>query len=160
MNVNEILNEQDEDCIRDRVREFFHKDYEDIYGVDGASQFEDVIEIMQEIGARERGVNFQKEIEIFNNILQKQENDVVYISTDNTVQNKIKQIYDIVDHGENFIQRVTAIQAFARLLGKHTITETDWENSDEGMVAQRQAEDDCEESSDPYERYGVREKDF
>lgn len=160
MKVSGILNEQDsEDCINDTVRELFHQDFEELSGVIGM-QFEEILSLMQDITARHRDVAFQKEEAVLNRLMQMENEDaLVYISKDGELHQRLGKLHDVINGDGNFMGVVTAIHEFVRLLGKHTTTESAWANSEDGAMAQQQAEETCS-AGDAYQQSGMRERDF
>jgi len=160
MKVSDILNEDQEDCVSATVKEIFHENYEDISGVISVD-FGDLLEMMQNVTAKQRDVNFQKEEQILNNLIEyEEEEEVVYIVTSEKLHTRLDELTDIINGGGNLIGIITAIQEFVRILGKYTTTESAWEDSDEGQEAYREAGETCNQPSDEYARVGMKPSDF
>jgi len=159
MKVSDILIEQNEECVGETMKELFHDDYEDIAGVVGMA-YEDILEIMQDIVAKQRDVNFQKEQDILNRLMQMEDQETIYISSSDDLHRRLDKLHDVINSEAETMTVVKGIQEFVMLLGKHTTTKSAWENSPDGEAAYKQAEEICSEPSDPYQRYGVKPSDF
>lgn len=159
MKVSNILNEQNEDCTYTTMKDLFHEKYEDIAGVIGMD-YEDFLEMLQDVTAKHSDVNFQKEEEFLNKLLQLTDQETIYISTDDKLRERLDKLQDIINSGGNTMTTITGIQEFVRLLNKHTTTESAWEQSPEGEEARVQAEETCGQSSNQYVQTGTKETDF
>lgn len=157
MKVSDIITEKFDGCINVNVKEIFNKEYEDIAGVI-SMELDEILDLMREATTKQNDINFQKEEAFLNKLLQIDE--VIYILKDDKLAERLDQLYDKMNSEGNIMTTVTAIQEFVRLLSKHTTTESEWENSDEGEAAMQQAEETCSEPSDPYKRAGMKPSDF
>lgn len=157
MKVSDIITEEFDGCISRNVKEIFDREYEDITGVI-SMDFDEILGLMREATTKQNDINFQKEEAFLNKLLQIDE--VIYISKNDKLAERLDQLHDTMNSEGNIMTIVTAIQEFIRLLSKHTTTESEWENSDEGEAAMQQAEETCNEPSDPYKRIGMKPSDY
>ncbi len=159
MKVSDIIAEQFDDCVGDQVKEIFNKKYEDISGVVSMG-FDEILDLMRDAQVQQKDINFKKEEDILNRFLQTTDEETIYIYKDPRVLERLNQLHDMMNSEGSIMTVVTAIQEFVRLLVKHTVTESDWENSDEGQEAMQQAEEVCNEPSDSHARTGMKPSDF
>ena len=159
MKVSDILNEDREECVSTTVKEIFHENYEDISGVSNIDP-EDLLDIMRDITAKQRDVNFQKEEQILTNIVEMSNEETVYIVKSENLHAQLDELSTAITGGGSLMQTITAIQKFVRILGKYTTTESAWEESDEGAKAHQEAAETCSEPSDEYARVGMKPSDF
>lgn len=144
-------------CVEQAMEEAF---YNETVPLDGSIvDLEDTLMAMREITMKKRDVAWQKEEAILNQLMANI--DELYLPNDKNLLNEIDQLENtIMNPGDNIMGTVSAVQKYARMLSKYTMTEDEWINSDYGKTAYEKAQEGCDEQINPYGSRGLSQRDF
>jgi len=120
---------------------------------------EDILISMREITSKKRDVAWQQEEEVLNNLMANIEE--LYLPNDKELLTQIDQLEEtIMNPDDNIMGTVAAVQKYARMLSKHTMTEDEWYESEDAKDAYAAAQEGCDEQINPYGSRGLSQRDF
>ncbi len=144
-------------CVEQAMQQAFS---ENTVPLDGSIvDLEDILISMREISAKKRDVAWQQEEEVLNKLMANIEE--LYLPKDKELLAQIDQLEEVIlNPDDNIMGTVSAVQKYARVLSKHTMTEQQWQESDDAKDAYASAQEACNEQVNPYGSRGVSPSDF